>query len=138
MFTPTVKYVPEWFPGAGFKTFARVTKKDLGDSMDHPFQYVKETSQVCEPPLPRLVQVPYQNELQAESPTNSSIVGTCLEELPELAKQGVDEGVVRDVCGTIFLGEHQPYGTDGFHLTRSSCPGSVDTVSRTRRPQVIC
>jgi len=121
MSTPAVKYVPEWFPGAGFKTFARVTKKNLGDSMDHPFQYVKEALQVCEHPLPRLVQVPYWNELQAESPINPSVVATCLEELPELAKQGVTEEVIRDVCGTMFLGEHQPHGTVSYNnITRSS------------------
>ena len=63
MFTPTVKYIPEWFPGAGFKRFARLTRKGLEDSMDHPFQYVKEALQVCDPPLPRLVRLPHWNEL---------------------------------------------------------------------------
>jgi len=63
MFTLTVKYVPDWFPGAGFKKFAKETRKGLDNSMDHPFQYVKETLQVCEPPLPHLVQVPYWNVL---------------------------------------------------------------------------
>ena len=113
MFTPTVKSIPEWFPGAGFKRLARVTKSDLEDSMNCPFQQVKETLQVCGPPLPRLVQIPYWNKLQTESSTTPSIVATCLEELPELAKLGIDEDVVRDVAGTIFLGEHQPHGIEG-------------------------
>ena len=50
-FPSTVKYVPEWFPGAGFKTFARIAKKDIDDSITPPFQYVKETFEVREPPL---------------------------------------------------------------------------------------
>ena len=50
-FPSTVKYVPEWFPGAGFKTFARIAKKDLDDSITPPFQYVKEAFEVRKPPL---------------------------------------------------------------------------------------
>jgi len=63
---------------------SRVTKKRFEDAIDNPFKYVKEN-------------------LQEEAPTISSFVATCLEELPELAKQGVDEVAVRDVAGTIFL-----------------------------------
>lgn len=51
MFTHTVKYVPEWFPGAGFKKFAREAKKNLDGSIDPPFQYVKEALEVREPPV---------------------------------------------------------------------------------------
>ena len=49
MFTSTVKHVPEWFPGGGFKTFARVAKKNIADSMELPFQHVKESFEVSEP-----------------------------------------------------------------------------------------
>jgi len=42
--------------------------------------------------------------------TTPSVVATCLEELPELAKQGVDEEVIRGVNGAIYLGEHQLCG----------------------------
>jgi hypothetical protein len=45
---PTVKYVPEWFPGAGFKKFARMAKENLDDSANLPFQLVKESFQVRE------------------------------------------------------------------------------------------
>jgi hypothetical protein len=45
---PTVKYVPEWFPGAGFKRFARLAKKNFEDSVNLPLQYVKKSLQVCE------------------------------------------------------------------------------------------
>ena len=46
VFIPTVKYVPEWFPGAGFKRFARLTKQNLSDSIDLPFLYAKESFRV--------------------------------------------------------------------------------------------
>ena len=46
-----VKYVPEWFPGAGFKKFARVAKENIDKSVNLPFQHVKESFQVREPRL---------------------------------------------------------------------------------------
>ena len=118
-FASTVKYVPDWFPGAGFKTFARIAKKDIDDSITPPFRYVKKSFEVCEPPLLLLVLVSYWDELQAETLTTPSIVATCLEELPELAKQGVDEEVIRGVCGSVYLGEHHGH-IPGRMLLRSS------------------
>ena len=48
---PVVKYVPEWFPGAGFKKFARKAKTDLDRLADLPFYHVKESFEVREPCL---------------------------------------------------------------------------------------
>ena len=45
---PVVKYVPEWFPGAGFKRFARKAKADLDRLADLPFYHVKESFEVRE------------------------------------------------------------------------------------------
>jgi len=44
----TVKYVPEWFPGAGFKAFARIAKENIDRSATLPFQHVKESFEVRE------------------------------------------------------------------------------------------
>jgi len=38
IFLPIVKYVPGWFPGAGFKAFAR--------NANYPFKHVKESFEV--------------------------------------------------------------------------------------------
>jgi len=51
MFPPTVMYVPEWFPGAGFKRFARTAKENLDNSANLPFQHVKQSFEVRESPL---------------------------------------------------------------------------------------
>jgi hypothetical protein len=48
-FIITVKWVPEWVPGAGFKKFARITKKSIDDSVNLPFQHVKKSFEVCKP-----------------------------------------------------------------------------------------
>ena len=41
-----VKYIPEWFPGAGFKTFARVARETSSVAVDEPLEYVKELMKV--------------------------------------------------------------------------------------------
>ncbi|KAF9786328.1 cytochrome P450 [Thelephora terrestris] len=88
-FFPILKHVPEWFPGAGFKKFARMAKEDLDDSINLPFLGVKDT-------------------FQADATTTTSVVATCLEELPDLSREGVDEEVVRNVGGIVFLGNSSP------------------------------
>jgi hypothetical protein len=44
--SPTVKYVPEWFPGAGFKVYAREAKEKINKLADLPFQHVKASFEV--------------------------------------------------------------------------------------------
>ena len=39
---PIMKYIPSWLPGGGFKHDAKVFRKTLEDTMDTPFQFVKE------------------------------------------------------------------------------------------------
>ena len=41
-----VKYVPEWFPGAGFKTTAREVQEMLDISVGGPLEHVKESMKV--------------------------------------------------------------------------------------------
>ena len=59
VFTLIVKYVPEWFPGAGFKTFARIAKKNIDDSITPPFLYVKESFEARGPPSMPFIHVSY-------------------------------------------------------------------------------
>jgi hypothetical protein len=45
---PAVKYVPAWFPGAGFKKLARIAKENIDNLANLPFQHVKESFRVRE------------------------------------------------------------------------------------------
>lgn len=38
---PIVQYIPEWFPGAGFKKTAKIWAKCLADMADIPHEFVK-------------------------------------------------------------------------------------------------
>ncbi|KIY61912.1 cytochrome P450 [Cylindrobasidium torrendii FP15055 ss-10] len=40
---PALKYVPEWFPGAGFQTTARLWRHWYGDMVNTPFDFVKKS-----------------------------------------------------------------------------------------------
>ena len=43
---PEVKHVPEWFPGAGFKHFAKEAGKLFAVAVDGPLEHVKENLRV--------------------------------------------------------------------------------------------
>ena len=58
-------------------------------------------------------------------------MATCLEELPELGRGGVDEDVIRDVGGAIYLGEYYCYVNHrrvAFNSELAVCPGGEETV----------
>ena len=132
IFLPTVKHVPEWFPGAGFKRFAKVAKESIDNFVNLPFQHVKQSFEVREPPLSLPVRVSYQDELQAGTLTTPSIMATCLEELTELRKEGVDEEVIRGVSATVCFGEHHHHCiTVGRKITFETTVmlGGEETVS---------
>jgi len=65
------------------------------------------------------------------------IVGTCLEDLPELAEQGIDQEVIRGVNASIYLGERQLYGLG--RMISNKLFGRLageETVSGTAAPQI--
>ena len=39
---PIVRYVPDWFPGTGWKVKAKLFKKLVDEMADVPFQFVKD------------------------------------------------------------------------------------------------
>ena len=48
---PTVKNIPDWFPGAGFKQFAKTGRGLFGIAVDGPLNHVKETLKVRLPTI---------------------------------------------------------------------------------------
>lgn len=40
--------MPEWFPGAGFKTFAREAKEQFNLAVNGPFMHVKQSLEVSQ------------------------------------------------------------------------------------------
>jgi hypothetical protein len=42
LLTEAVKYVPSWFPGAGFKRTAKLWREHLAGIADRPYEFVKQ------------------------------------------------------------------------------------------------
>jgi len=50
---PTVRYIPDWFPGTGFKVLAKEVREKFKIAVDGPFEYVKHAMKVCPRSSPR-------------------------------------------------------------------------------------
>ena len=50
---PVVRYIPDWFPGTGFKALAREARNKFNISIDGPFEYVKNAMKVSSQSNPR-------------------------------------------------------------------------------------
>ncbi|GJJ15153.1 hypothetical protein Clacol_009428 [Clathrus columnatus] len=81
---PILKYVPSWFPGAGFKTKAKVLNAELNAMATFPFAAVEDAMKAGNAP--------------------PSIVATALEEI-HLEKSGAieEERTIREVAGIIYM-----------------------------------
>ena len=99
-----VRYVPDWFPGAGFKQFAKTGRGLFSVAVDGPLDFVKESLKVglrihCMPiPILKL------NDTKANG-RNVSVAASCFDRVAELADQGFDESVVRAVTATMYIGK---------------------------------
>jgi len=113
-----VKYVPEWFPGAGFKRFAKETRRLSELAVDGPLEYVKEALKVGShgprKPAPR-----YWTDCDDKSNRNNvSIASSCFDRVAGLRDQGFDESDIRAVTATAFVGEApRSYGIEPPSLT---------------------
>lgn len=88
----TVQHLPEWFPGAGFKQYAKICKKLTRQLRDLPFNFVQK--QIAEGIAPH------------------SMVSEMLENKEE-------EVVIKSVAGTTYAGEcvprALPFSTEHAH-----------------------
>lgn len=101
---PPVKYVPGWFPGAGFKQFAKIGQVLFDIAVDGPFDYVKETLKVGLSALRTDGSTPGLNDVKAGG-GNDSVAASCFDRVAELADQGFDEGDIRAMTATMYMGE---------------------------------
>lgn len=101
---PKVKHVPDWFPGAGFKQFAKVGQGLFDVAVNGPLDYVKETLKVGLSRSHAYISIMGLNNWKANE-TNVSVAALCFDRVAELADQGFDESVIRAVTATMYIGE---------------------------------
>jgi hypothetical protein len=99
-----VKHVPDWFPGAGFKQFAKIGRELFDVAVDGPLDYVKESLKVG-PSMPRArISILGLTDGKANG-SNPSVAASCFDRMAELTNQGFDESVIRAVTSTLYIGE---------------------------------
>ena len=100
---PEVKYVPEWFPGAGFKRFAKEGGRLFGMAVEGPLEWVKgslKVSQCC----PRKLLDSRTDTCDKSNGSNVSVASSCFNRVVELQNQGFDEGDIRAVTAATYIG----------------------------------
>jgi hypothetical protein len=121
-----VKYVPDWFPGAGFKTFANVTRGKLETIMNEPIEYAKESMKVSPRSHPSH-RKDWPGDESDES-GNASIARSCFDHAIESENQGFEENVIRIATGSMYLGEKSLTPLKFGRLSDSLPPAAMDTV----------
>ncbi|KAL1753731.1 cytochrome P450 [Schizophyllum commune] len=85
---PSLKYVPEWFPGGDFRRQGREWRAFLMNAIDRPFQEVKQDTVRCPSVGPDSLQ-------RTDASPKPSFTSLALE-------QGVDDEVIRDTAGALY------------------------------------
>jgi len=104
MIEPQVRHVPDWFPGAEFKRFAKAGRELFGVAVDGPLDHVKESLKVGPLTLHACISVlePKNGKVNG---ANLSIAASCFDRMTELTDQGLDESVIRLMTATTYMGE---------------------------------
>ena len=108
MIYPKVKYVPEWFPGAGFKRFAKEGVRVFGMAVEGPLEWVKESLKVIQCGLCECLDS-WTDACDKSNGSDASIASSYFNRAVELQNQGFDEGDIRAVTAAIYIGEASHY-----------------------------
>ena len=103
-----VKHVPEWFPGAGFKRFARVACRKSDIAIDGPLEYVKELMKVSLPTCASKLNFEANldhNVNESDASGNVSIAWSCFDRGQESVNPRFNENVIRGTTATMYMGE---------------------------------
>jgi len=114
---PILKYVPAWFPGAGFKRKALYWSKVNTEVVEKPFQFVAE--QVVTPPFP--CYFPCVDWVFQKMGTALPSVATCLiEKLPDEADPRWPEElrIAQDTAAVAYIGMGYFKCLSGFQVHR--------------------
>ena len=101
-----MRHIPEWFPGAGFKTFARVARGHFDVVVDEPLENVKESMKVSLQSRisPRLI-IMTASIRKSGGSGNVSIAWSCFDRLLESTYQGINDNAIRAATASMYGGE---------------------------------
>ena len=101
---PILKYVPSWFPGAGFQKKAARWRDSLNAMSEKPFRHVQE----------QLVQVQFLRAhgslltmiMQKNGKATPSVSASIIENLPDVGdpQRSVEERIAKNVAWIVYAG----------------------------------
>lgn len=105
---PPLKYVPSWFPGAGFQKEAVLMRHDLEELYDVPYGFVKR--EMVKSPLRSMTSVPpLTSNSQSSGAVPPSFVSTYLEE--KVTPTAQEEELIKAAAASLYSGEPFPRHT---------------------------
>jgi hypothetical protein len=101
---PILKYVPSWFPGAGFQKKAAHWREVNAALTEKPFRYVKE--QVVGNHFLKALEVVETNNFQERGQAAPSVAATLIERLPHEndPRRLMEEKLAQGVATVSYLG----------------------------------
>ena len=104
-FFPILKYVPRWFPGAGFQRKAARWREINTIMVEKPFRYVEEQLVGDHHDLFECSWV-HTNIFQQKGKAGPSVAASLIERLPDEndPQRPMDERLARDVAGVSYVG----------------------------------
>lgn len=115
----TVKYVPDWFPGAGFKRQAKKWRVLAMDMVEKPFEHTKR-DMVRVGSLQVKEKLTHFSSMQARGTAAPSFTSLSLQDLAAGDNNAYQEGLIKSTAGTIYTGIHDTLRRHCFSLT-SNC-----------------
>jgi hypothetical protein len=121
---PALKYVPKWFPGAGFQRFAAESRKLVERVLEEPVR-LTERDMVRQSLVWQGSDCKSYEWLQVSGKQNNSFVATSLE---NKEKEQVDRILIQEAAGAVYLGKHY---MPKCHLVLKPMPAGSETTTST-------
>ena len=103
---PVLRYLPSWFPGAGFKKWAAEANRDIAHTVSHLFEGAKEAAvSPCKRVLLCLCWLTYGGSDQARDPSRRSMVNRMLNGSAPQGDQVLElETMCKEIAATLYVG----------------------------------
>ena len=101
---PMLKYVPSWFPGAGFQRKAACWREAINAMADNPFRHVQE--QMVQVHFSRTREILLTMILQKNGKATPSVAASLIERLPDEGdpQRSRKERIAKNVAFIIYAG----------------------------------
>ena len=101
---PMMKYIPDWFPGAGFKKVAKEFRKSVAAMPIVPFEFVKRSMVGAMFVYSEMMMI-YLSFIEADGTAKPCIASSHLAEMEENGKSPYKEELLASALGAMYAGK---------------------------------